>query len=240
MEQTQQPHWEHFKIINSQRRAIRDFDGTPIPDQDIRDILQEALRAPSSGNIQPYRIHWIQDPALKARVAEACNGQRAATSASALFVLVASKAIAKQTLVSHAAYLENSDLSANSKSYHQQGINTLKKFLRFGPFKLWTPLIAFFSVFAPVLSLFPVGGLGMRQWLARNSIYAAQNILLASVAKGYDACPMEGFNALKIASILQLPYGSVIPVVIAIGKKQVDARTEPQWRKSFEEVVVVH
>jgi nitroreductase len=207
-------HWEHFKTINSNRRAIRDFEDEQISDQDIKEILQEVFLAPSSGNIQPYEIHWIKDPVLKEQVAKACNGQRAASSASTLFVIVSGTHIVKKSLRGYAVYTEQStSLNERSKAFNRKIFTTLNKFLKFAPFVFWTPLVGFFSMLLPALSLLPVGALGVRQWVARNSIFAAQNLLLATVAKGYDACPMEGFNAQKIAAVLKLPYGSVIPVV---------------------------
>ncbi|WP_408901762.1 nitroreductase family protein [Paraburkholderia dipogonis] len=53
-------------------------------------MLAEATFAPSSGNLRPYELHWIRDPLLKARVAQACNGQNAAASATEIIVVVAS------------------------------------------------------------------------------------------------------------------------------------------------------
>lgn len=83
--------WGAFQALNGRRRAIRDFDGIAIPDEHVRELLAEAARAPSSGNLQPYRFHWIRDTTLKARVAAVCNGQRAAVSASTLIVVTASR-----------------------------------------------------------------------------------------------------------------------------------------------------
>jgi nitroreductase len=51
---------------------------------------------------------------------------------------------------------------------------------------------------------------------------------------------MEGFNARKVAKILRLPRGTVIPVIIALGRRRTDARLEPRWRRPFEKAVVVH
>jgi nitroreductase len=232
-------YWEHFKAINSNRRAIRDFKNEQVPDQDIKDILNEVFLAPSSANAQPYEIHWIKNPELKAKIAKACNGQRAATSANTLFVFVSGTHIVKKSLRDYATYTENSSLSEKSKVYNRKIFITLNRFLKFAPIIFWTPLVALFSTLIPALSLLPIGTIGVRQWLSKNSIFAAQNLLLATVAKGYDACPMEGFNAQKIASILRLPYGAVIPVVIAIGKKSDDAVVEPQWRRPFEDTVKV-
>lgn len=234
-------HWEHFRMINKNRRAIRDFKDEQIPDEDIQQILNEGLLAPSSANTQPYEIHWIKNQELKSKVAQACNGQRAATSARTLFVIVSGTYIAKKSIRDYSSYVEASTLmSDKSKVYSRRIFTILNRFLKFGSIIIWTPFIGLVSTLFPALSLLPFGGLGIRQWAARNSIYAAQNILLAAVAKGYDACPMEGFNAQKIASILKLPYGAVIPVVIAIGKISDDAIVEAQWRRPFENAVKVY
>ena len=55
-----------------------------------------------------------------------------------------------------------------------------------------------------------------------------------------DACPMEGFNPSKVAKILGLPRGVVIPIVIALGRRHDEARVETRWRRTFEQAVVVH
>jgi nitroreductase len=64
--------------------------------------------------------------------------------------------------------------------------------------------------------------------------------MLAAAARGVDSCPMEGFNARKVAKILQLPRGTVIPIIVALGIRRIDARLEPQWRRPFDKAVVVH
>ena len=42
--------WSAFQVVNRDRRAVRDFDRSIIPDEDIEAVLSEALLAPSSGN----------------------------------------------------------------------------------------------------------------------------------------------------------------------------------------------
>lgn len=233
-------HWKAFKEINRNRRSIRDFDGKALPDEDIKELLVEAAMAPSSANAQPFQFHWIQNPEIKAKVAAACNGQKAASLASTLIVMVASTTIAKNSVKQYSSYIEQSTWSEKSRSYYLGGLKIMHKFLKFGPLIVWTPLLNLISIVLPSLSLWPFGGIGVRQWHAKNSIFAAQNLMLAATAKGYDTCPMEGFNAQKIVSILKLPYGSVIPVVIALGKKTNDAQVELQWRRPFEDSVVIH
>ena len=40
----------------AERRASPSFDGTPIPPEDLRRILDAGLHAPSGYNIQPWRF----------------------------------------------------------------------------------------------------------------------------------------------------------------------------------------
>lgn len=47
-------------------RAIRRFRPDPIPDDDLRAVLDAAIRAPSGGNTQPWRFIVIRDPAVRA------------------------------------------------------------------------------------------------------------------------------------------------------------------------------
>jgi nitroreductase len=56
-----------------QRIAVRAFKPDPVPESTIRDILETARRAPSGGNLQPWRVYVLTgDPlsAFKAAIAE--------------------------------------------------------------------------------------------------------------------------------------------------------------------------
>ena len=105
---------------------------------------------------------------------------------------------------------------------------------------MWSPLLSLAAWIRPSLSLLPVGHIGSRHWAARNAIFAAHTLMLAAAAKGIDSCPMEGISASKIIRILDLPRGSVIPLVIALGYRADDARIEERWRRSMTDVVVAH
>jgi len=50
-------------------RAIRRFRTDPVPDSDLRDIMDAAIRAPNGGNAQPWHFIVIKNPDLRARFA---------------------------------------------------------------------------------------------------------------------------------------------------------------------------
>lgn len=234
-------HWSAFQRVNRQRRAIREFDGSPIPDEDIEAILAESLLAPSSGNSQPFVIHWLRNPAIKTAGAAACRNQRAARSASTLLVFVAASRFALETTSLFRAYVESTeDLSEESRAYHLRQLKDSRLFLRIAPSMLWSPLHTILTALFPSLSLVPLGPKAVRNWAARSALFAAQTILLAASARGLDCCPMEGFDARKLSRILRLQRGDVIPIVVAVGRRQKGARVEPRWRRPFERAVRIH
>lgn len=47
------------------RRAVRRFRAEPIPEADVREVLEAARWAPSPANLQPARFIWVRDPAVK-------------------------------------------------------------------------------------------------------------------------------------------------------------------------------
>ena len=46
------------------RSSIRDFLDTPIDDQVLRDLLADAARAPSGGNVQPWRVYVVNGESM--------------------------------------------------------------------------------------------------------------------------------------------------------------------------------
>ena len=46
------------------RKTIRNFLETPVSNDTIKDLLQKAARAPSGGNLQPWRIYVINDQSM--------------------------------------------------------------------------------------------------------------------------------------------------------------------------------
>jgi len=81
-----------------------------------------------------------------------------------------------------------------------------------------------------------------RDWLQRDEAMrsigiAAQTIMLAARALGYDSCPMIGFDQERVAELIRLPEDHVIGPMIAVGRG-----TKPAWPKPgqlpLEEVVI--
>src|ERR1700758_1761345 len=69
-----------------ERRATPSFDGTPIPAEDLKQILEAGLHAPSGYNLQPWRFIVVQSPEQKKRLRAASFNQAKVEEASAVIV----------------------------------------------------------------------------------------------------------------------------------------------------------
>jgi nitroreductase len=221
-----------FACLNESRRAVRRFDGRPISDAVLLSLCRQAQLAPSSRNSQPYRFLCVRSPALKAVIAPLCNHQVAAHTAAALVVVVAGRALAMETLDAWDRHLAGEcGLGPRSIAYHRAELKQSRRFLKIGSWPIWSFLVGTLALLHPAASLLPIGRIGVQHWTVRSALYAAQTFLLAACASGLDTCPMEGFNATKIAKALRLPRDLAIPLLIAVGHASADARCEPRWRK---------
>lgn len=61
----------------------------------------------------------------------------------------------------------------------------------------------------------------------RSCGIAAQTLMLAARAMGYDSCPMDGFNFKEVGELIQLPDDHVVAMFVAIGKGTKEAWPRP-------------
>jgi len=60
----------------------------------------------------------------------------------------------------------------------------------------------------------------------RSCGIAAQTIMLAAKAMGYDSCPMDGFDFDAVAELINLPDDHVIAMFVVVGKQ-----TKAAWER---------
>ncbi|RDI94759.1 nitroreductase family protein [Meiothermus sp. QL-1] len=69
------------------RRSIRRFKPNPVPEHHLREILSLALLAPSSNNLQPWRVVVVREQELKERLRAVAHNQAQVSSAPAVLVI---------------------------------------------------------------------------------------------------------------------------------------------------------
>jgi nitroreductase len=226
------------------RRAVKVFDPVDISVETRDQILKAASVAPSSFNSQPYRFYWVQSPEKLKRAARLCFGQKPAATASALVVAVADIASWRETAQAEIAWMRTAGCFSAEKIAEAEKRMKLGKwfFLQgwFGIFGILKLMILRTIHLWTITGTIPVARKGMFKWAGKSAALACANLMIAAEALGLNTCPMEGFDDLRLASLVGLsPKHHEILMVIAIGKKSAEHLDRPQWRRPLESTVTV-
>lgn len=81
------------------------------------------------------------------------------------------------------------------------------------------------------------GELFMRDEAIRNGSLSAQLFMYTAKDRGWDTCPMIGFDAEKVSQILGVPERYVPVMLIAIGKEDTSKMRPRGYRKPVGEFV---
>jgi nitroreductase len=73
----------------------------------------------------------------------------------------------------------------------------------------------------------------------KSCALAAQTFMLSIAAEGFESCPMEGFDKLRVRKALNLPRGAEINMIISVGKGTEEGIWGERFRIPYEEVVFV-
>ena len=77
------------------RRSIRKFRPKPIPDKDLKKILEAGRLAPSGGNRQPWSFVVVRKPETKKKLAAVANLQRFIADADTVLIALGDPAVSK-------------------------------------------------------------------------------------------------------------------------------------------------
>lgn len=229
---------EEFRKVVRSRRSIRRFTDEPIPERVLEDCLELATLAPNSSNLQPWAFYVVRTPELKARVAHACLGQNAARTAAVLIVVVARpdswRAHARQALEDWPEetlppIVEKYYRKVAPIHYNQGPLGVL------GLAKKTAGLAV--GLTRPV-PRGPYSPCEMRIWATKSTALAAQNLMLALRAHGYDSCPMEGFDECRVRKLIKLPKQDLVTMVVAAGRRAENGVYNRQYR--FDRSQLVH
>ena len=76
----------------------------------------------------------------------------------------------------------------------------------------------------------------LRVIVHKSAALAAQNFMLSMRASGYDTCPMEGFDSVRVKKLLNLPGSAEINMIIGCGVRSEKGIYSEQFRVPFNEV----
>ena len=172
------------------RRSTPSFDGSPLPAEDLRTILEAGLSAPSGYNMQPWRFVVVQSPEGKRKLRAACYNQAKVEEASAVIVACGDMDGWRKDLPE---VLNMGRKGGMPESYAAQAQVSVSSYL---------------SSFTPEQ---------MKIWLNKQVTIAYTHMLLMAECLGYDTAPMEGFEQDKVHEALRLPLSFWVVALLAVG-----------------------
>lgn len=234
---------KEFEEIVHLRRSNRVFDANiEVPDEVIRKGLELALLSPNSSNMQLWEFHWIKSKTELEKYVPLCLNQRAAKTAKQLVVFVTRRdkwrERAKWNLkkIEDSIVGEPSRLQKSSQNYYGKLMPLIYSNDPFGFMTLVRKSISFFMGFRK--PFYRAGGLAKQRIVVHKSCaLAAQTFMLSVTAEGFDSCPLEGFDELRVKKALGLPRGAEICMIVAVGKGTEEGIYGPRFRVPKEEVI---
>jgi nitroreductase len=176
------------------RRSVKHYDPNHVmPEHDLAELIRLTKLAPSSFNMQNYRILVVRDPETRQQIRAAAWDQPQVTDSSVLFIMCAD-------LTAHLA--DPADYWSHAPEEVQ-------------------------NILGPMIKPFYEGNDTLiRDEAMRSAALAGMTLMLAAKDMGYDSCPMIGFDAAKVAELINLPENYAIGFMIPVGKQ-----AQPGWER---------
>ncbi len=179
-----------FQTLVEHRISANRFDPRfDLSDNEIRELLRIAVKAPTAYNLQNWRFVAVRSPAGKRRLRAAAFDQAKTEEASVVVIICGLRPVAaclpERLAPSVAAGFMSEALVAS-----------------------WRAAAA--SQYADPQTA--------RDEAVRSATLAAAFLMLAAEAKGLVSCPMVGFEADRVSEEFGLKEGEVPVMLVAIGK----------------------
>lgn len=227
------------------RRSVRVYrDDIELDDKKVRQCLVNASLAPTSSNLQLWEFYHVTDKAKLKALSTACFDQPAAKSAKQLIVVVARKDLWRKRSKANLDHLKKGFGHKPKDGYSKREKFVLNYYGKLIP-TLYSEFLGILGglryVFFQVMGLFrpvyrQVRNSDMRIVAHKSAGLAAQNFMISMAAIGYDTCPMEGSDTLRVKKVLGLPWGAEINMIIACGVRDEKGIYGPRFRIPFDEV----
>lgn len=170
------------------RRATPSFDSAPIPDADLKRILEAGLKAPSGYNLQPWRFVVVRSHEQKRRLRAASFNQAKVEEASAVIVACGDKDGWRTDMDEMLRMGRESGMTEN---YAEQARAGIPQYLGNHP--------------------------NLSAWLNRHVMIALTTMMWTAEVLGYDTAPMEGYEAEKVCEVLRLPLSYEVVALLGLG-----------------------
>jgi nitroreductase len=158
----------------AQRRAIKSFKPDALSPDLLRRLVELTVAAPSSWNLQDWRIILIQDEAQKAALSEAAWGQQQIVQAPVTFVFTANVSGWRDRAAINNQALQLGAWTQETVNYFDTAIPQFQTAL----------------------------GEKTREYAIKDAMIAATHLMLAAESLGLSTCPMNGWLEDKVKAVI--------------------------------------
>lgn len=230
-----------FEAVKA-RRSVRIFDQDEPFDHDIiKKCLEAAILSPNSSNLQLYNfIRVPESSSLKKPLSRLCMGQKAATTARELIVVVTRRDLWKSRAKANYDFIKKSQEGKSDKKskqalgYYSSIITKL-----YGKYPGWSIVKKIIACWVgrkrPMVR--EVSETDVRISVHKSAALASMTFMLAMKAAGYDTCPMEGIDSKRVKKLLDLPEESEICMIIGCGRGLPEGTYGERFRIPYSEFV---
>lgn len=193
-----------------ERRSINFFEpGRELSDEKIKELIELAKLAPSSMNLQPWRIVVVKDSERKKTLRKCAFDQPKVEEASAVLVMIADPGSLEGTIET-----------------------VLKSWVDLGYMK--PEMIETYKGMAGAL-YGTEDSLKRKYFAVKNTSLLAMNIMIAARGLGLQTHPMDGFDEDCIKKEFNIPPDKIIPMLITVGYLKTGITLLPRaYRRRFE------
>jgi len=223
------------------RRSVRKFDPSKEIDTEIvKKCIKNGVLAPTSSNLQLWEFYHITNKELLTSISKICFNQPAASTAKQIVITIVRKDLWKLRANQNIHFFNSNKEILSSKQYGQ----TKKYYAKAIPlvYKDFFGILSFSKyIFAYIVGIFKVMYRQLRSSDTRivahkSAALASQNFMISMSGFGYDTCPMEGFDSLRVKKVLKLPYNTEINMILGCGIRSPKGIYSEQFRVPFEKV----
>ena len=200
-----------FETLIKERRSANNFiESEKISKKELDEIFDLTKFAPSCFNLQHTKYIVVIDPEKKEQLREAAFRQYKVHTASAAILV-----------------LGNKDEYKNAESLYEGMLNL--KILNKQEYD---------ATISAIHGLYDSRGDDFKRDEAiRNACLSAMIFMLAAKDKGWDTCPMIGFDPDAVRSLFNIPDNYVPALLITIGKADTSKQGVRGYRKFVNEFV---
>jgi nitroreductase len=182
------------------RRATQSFLPDPVPENDLKKILEAGLSAPSAYNLQPWRFVVVRDAEQRARLRQAAMKQPKVEEAPVVIVACADLEGWRNGDLDEIIRLARQHRYGDEAGYASMRKN----------------IANFFSAPGNAGGLAP----DFAVWANRQTVIAFTTMMWMAEVLGYDTAPMEGFHEDQVKATLGIPAHVRVVALLAIGRRK--------------------